>query len=141
MQAKLIDDKIRILYERYRDRDFVANAQKEVEDIRRKALAVGAATTTAAFVGNEIVRLTMRSRIIHYFITFIAFFKLKIQNLLFFLIAPTVASKYYYDNAIHERIDNLWRIHCNRVEKGNNLTFKCFNVFRIGWYLFIHKHL
>ena len=62
MQTQLIDKKLSVLYERYRDRDFVKNAQKEVEDIRRQALTVGGATTGAAFVLNEIARLTMRSR-------------------------------------------------------------------------------
>ena len=62
MQAKLMDDKIRVLYEKYRDRDFASNAQKEIEQVRRKALAVGAVTSAAALVGNEAVRLTMRSR-------------------------------------------------------------------------------
>lgn len=57
-----IDKKLSILFEKYRDRDFAANAQKEVEDIRRKALNVGAGTTAAAFVLNEIARLSMRSR-------------------------------------------------------------------------------
>ncbi len=33
-------------------------------------------------------------------------------------------SKYYYDCHIHERIDNLWRIHMNRVDKGLDGTFK-----------------
>lgn len=50
----------------------------------------------------------------------IAIYKLKVQNVLFWLIAPTVATKYYYDCHIHERIDNMWRVHMNRVDKGNN---------------------
>ena len=45
-------------------------------------------------------------------------YKLKVQNVLFWLVAPTVASQYYYDCHIHERIDNMWRIHINRVDKG-----------------------
>ena len=31
MQSQLVDKKLAILYERYRDFDFAANAQKEVE--------------------------------------------------------------------------------------------------------------
>lgn len=62
MQSQLIDKKLQILYEKYRDRDFAANAQKEVEDIRRQALKVGAITSGAAFFLNEVSRLTMRSR-------------------------------------------------------------------------------
>jgi hypothetical protein len=62
MQASLIDKKLSVIFDRYKDADFAANAQKEVEDIRRTALQVGAATTTGAFVINELARLTMRSR-------------------------------------------------------------------------------
>jgi len=62
MQTALIDKKLETLFERYRDRDIAANAQKEVEVIRRRALNVGAATTGAAFVLNELARLSMRSR-------------------------------------------------------------------------------
>ena len=57
-----IDKKLAILYDKYRDRDFANNAQKEVEDIRKRALNVGAATTIGAFVLNEESRLSMRSR-------------------------------------------------------------------------------
>ena len=57
-----MDKKLSILFEKYRDRDFANNAQKEVEEIRRRALTVGAATTAAAFVLNEFSRLSMRSR-------------------------------------------------------------------------------
>ena len=57
-----IDKKLAILYEKYRDRDFANNAQKEVEDIRKRALNVGAITTFGAFVLNEVSRLSMRSR-------------------------------------------------------------------------------
>ena len=57
-----IDKKLSLLFDKYRDRDFVANAQKEVEDIRRKALNVGAGSTAAIFVLNELARLSLRSR-------------------------------------------------------------------------------
>ncbi len=57
-----IDKKLAILYEKYRDRDFANNAQKEVEEIRKRALNVGAITTFGAFVLNEVSRLSMRSR-------------------------------------------------------------------------------
>jgi hypothetical protein len=57
-----IDKKLSILFEKYRDRDFAANAAKEVEDIRKRALTVGAATTAGAFLLNEAARLSMRSR-------------------------------------------------------------------------------
>ncbi len=49
--------------------------------------------------------------------------------MLFWLFAPTVASKYYFDCHIHERIDGLWRIHQNRVDKGLGGTFKSTGVY------------
>ena len=45
-------------------------------------------------------------------------FKLKAHNIIFWLVAPTALSRYYYDNEIHERVDNLWKIHCYRKDKG-----------------------
>jgi hypothetical protein len=44
---------------------------------------------------------------------------LKAHNVAFWLVAPTLVSKYYFDCHIHDRVDNLWRIHTNRVNKGN----------------------
>jgi len=44
---------------------------------------------------------------------------LKAHNLLFWLAAPTLGARAYYDCHIHERIDNLWRIHINREKQGN----------------------
>lgn len=58
----LVDQKISVLYDKYKDFDFVATAQKEVEDIRRSALLTGALITGGIFIGNEAARLTMRSR-------------------------------------------------------------------------------
>lgn len=54
----------------------------------------------------------------------IAIFKLKAQNVLFWLFAPTLATKYCYDSQIHERIDNMWKVHMNRVDKGLDGTYK-----------------
>lgn len=63
MQSSLVDRKLSILYDRYKDRDFVKTAQKEVEGVRRKAIYTGAAISGGAFFLNEVVRLTNRSRI------------------------------------------------------------------------------
>jgi hypothetical protein len=60
--SSTIDKKLAILFDRYRDRDFANNAQKEVEEIRRRALNVGMATSAGAFILNEMARLSMRSR-------------------------------------------------------------------------------
>jgi hypothetical protein len=54
---------------------------------------------------------------------------------LFWLVAPTIASKYYYDCSIHERIDNLWRIHINRVDKGKDEILSKMDKFRSRWHL------
>lgn len=45
-------------------------------------------------------------------------FKLKLQNIAFFALAPSLISRYAYQEAINDRIDNLWRIHQNREKKG-----------------------
>jgi hypothetical protein len=50
------------LFDRYGDQDFVANAAKEVEKIRRDADKFGAIITASAFGFNEIARLTLRTR-------------------------------------------------------------------------------
>ena len=62
--SSTIDSKISALYDNYRDSDFAANAQKEVDDIRRKSFLVGATTSALAFAGNEFIRLSMRTRTI-----------------------------------------------------------------------------
>jgi hypothetical protein len=62
MQSQLVDKKLSIIFDRYKDADFAANAQKEVEQIRNKAVYVGAGATASIFALNEIVRLTKRSR-------------------------------------------------------------------------------
>lgn len=80
MQSSLIDRKLSILYDRYKDREIVNSAQKDVEDIRRKALYVGAATSGAIFFANEAVRLTQRSRklnINEFAYTILCYFKVK----------------------------------------------------------------
>lgn len=52
----------------------------------------------------------------------IAIFKLKLQNVAFFAIAPSIMSKYAYQSSINDRVDNLWRIHQNREKKGLGAT-------------------
>lgn len=69
MLSSSVDQKLKVLYDRYQDRDFAANATKEVEQIRRKALYTGALISGVAFVGNEATRLTMRSRTNHFSLT------------------------------------------------------------------------
>lgn len=97
-----------MLWKNYRNYGIVNSAQREVENIRRRALYTGLGTTSALLFANEFARLTMRSPL----------FKLKPLNALAVLFVPTFAARSAYDCEIHERIDNLWRIHENRSKKG-----------------------
>ena len=45
-------------------------------------------------------------------------FKLRVQNVAFWAVVPTLFARYSYNQTIDERIDNLWRIHKNREAKG-----------------------
>ena len=45
-------------------------------------------------------------------------FKLKVQNIAFFAIAPTLLSRYCYQQSIEDRVDVLWRIHQTREKQG-----------------------
>ena len=47
-----------------------------------------------------------------------AIFKLKVQNVAFFAVAPSLMARYSYSSDISDRVDNLWRIHENRQKKG-----------------------
>ena len=51
-------------------------------------------------------------------IAIIALFKLKLQNVAFWAIGPTLLSKFCYQQSINERVDILWRIHQNREKQG-----------------------
>ena len=62
MQNTIVDQKAKILFEKYYDSDFVCSTQREVEDIRARATKIGVVTSFAAFGLNEVARLTMRSR-------------------------------------------------------------------------------
>lgn len=50
-------------------------------------------------------------------------FKLKAQNVLFWAAAPTLLARYSYSQAMHDRVDNLWRIHQNRAKQGLGGTY------------------
>ena len=62
MQNEVVDKKIQVIFDNYKDNYYAKNAQQEVEALRRKAVKLGAGISTVAFVGNEMARLTMRSR-------------------------------------------------------------------------------
>ena len=54
---------------------------------------------------------------------YVAFFKLKPQNVIFWLVAPSLYFKYAADGEVEERISNLWRIHKNRESRGMGGSF------------------
>lgn len=66
MQDPLVDKKIQVLYDNYSDNLYAKNAQQEVEAMRRSATYKGASITAAAFIGNEVARLTLRSPLFKY---------------------------------------------------------------------------
>ncbi len=59
----------------------------------------------------------------------IAIFKLKAHNVLFWLLAPTYATQKYYDCHIHERIDQMWKMHMSREDKGLGGTYKSHGIY------------
>ena len=62
MQGELVDKKIRILFDNYKDTHYAREAQKEVDQIRTSANKWGMGISTGAFVANELARVSMRSR-------------------------------------------------------------------------------
>lgn len=87
---------------------------RDIEGVRRSATNVGLVATAAIFGLNEVARLTIRSPI----------FKLKTQNVIFFALVPSLIAKFGYSQSIHDRVDNLWRIHRNREDKGMGGTYR-----------------
>lgn len=62
MQSDIVDKKIKIIYDNYRETPYAKFAQLEVEQIRNSAAKYGMGITVSAFVANEFARMTMRSR-------------------------------------------------------------------------------
>ena len=59
-------------------------------------------------------------------------FKLRVQNVAFWAIAPTLFARFSYNQSIDDRIDNIWRIHKNREEKGLGGTYKKTGIYNSG---------
>ena len=114
MNTAQVDRKLRVLYENYRDRAVVSEAQAEVESIRRRALARGVTASAFFLFLNEASRLTLRSPLL----------RLTSLNLVMICAGPVVVSRYLAHPETEERIANLWRIHCNRVDKGLGGTYQ-----------------
>lgn len=62
MQNELVDKKISVIFDNYKDKHYAREAQRDVERIRNKASNIGITVTTSAFILNEAARITMRSR-------------------------------------------------------------------------------
>ena len=62
MQSNTVDQKLAILFDNYKDRQYARDAQRDVDTIRTKAKNWGLGITTGAFVLNEVARMSMRSR-------------------------------------------------------------------------------
>ena len=45
------------------------------------------------------------------------------------MLAPTYATQKYYDCHIHERIDQMWKTHMARVDKGLDGTYKTHGIY------------
>ena len=118
MQDPLVDKKIEVLYDNYRDNLYAKNAQQEVEAMRRKATYTGASITAAAFISNEVARLSLRSPL----------FKLKVQNVALVLLLPTYFARRAYGDDIEKRLANMWRTHKNRVDRGLTGTYKAHGI-------------
>lgn len=86
-----IDDKLTQLYKLYSDNNDVKNGLKDVEQLRMTALNMGIMTSVAAFGLNEVARLALRTPI----------FKLKVQNIAFWAIIPSLLTKMSYNQAIN----------------------------------------
>lgn len=114
MADQVVDKKIQIIYDNYRDNTYAKNASEEVEALRRKATYTGAGITASAFIANEVARLTLRSPL----------FKLKAINVGMVLFLPSYFARRQYSEDIEERIANLWRTHKNRVDRGLGSTYK-----------------
>jgi hypothetical protein len=62
MQNEIVDKKVSILFNNYKEKAYAREAQLDIESFRNKASNLGLAVTTGAFVLNEVVRMSMRSR-------------------------------------------------------------------------------
>jgi hypothetical protein len=52
-----------------------------------------------------------------------ALFKLKPQNVAFWAVIPSLVIRYSYNQSVHDRIENLWRIHEYREKIGLGGTY------------------
>lgn len=110
----MTDAKVQTLYDKYRDSGNVAHLSERVEQLRKKAVLVGAGATLSFLFINETVRFAFRSPLI----------KLKPISALVVILGPTAFAKYLANNDIDADVRNLWRIHKTREENGLGGTFR-----------------
>lgn len=108
------DKKLQIIFDNYSDSLYAKNAQQEVEAMRTGAYYLGGGITTAAFVANEFARLSMRSPL----------FKLKPVNVAAAVFLPTLIATQATSADVEKRIENMWRVHRNRTDRGLGATYK-----------------
>mmetsp|Transcript_24381 Transcript_24381/g.30268 ORF Transcript_24381/g.30268 Transcript_24381/m.30268 type:complete len:129 (+) Transcript_24381:13-399(+) len=114
-----IDSKLMTLWKLYADNQQVATTLRDVEGLRASSQNIGLAVSIAAFGLNEVARLTLRSPM----------FKLKLHNVAFWAVGPSLLSRYCYQQSIDERVDVLWRIHENREKQGLGGTRNPLNLY------------
>lgn len=119
------------MHANYSDSHYVATAQKEVQQVRRKANNVGFGVSVGIFALNEAARMSMRARkdsilLIAYKMN-VALFFLRPQNVLFWAVAPTILARTFGNEQIEERVRDAWAIHQNRQKQGLGATNKTFN--------------
>lgn len=62
MHNETVDRKVSVLFDNYKDKAYARDAQADIARIRNRAANVGLGVTTGAFVLNEVIRMSMRSR-------------------------------------------------------------------------------
>ena len=55
---------------------------------------------------------------------YVALFKVNPFNTAFVLLAPTLIAKQVLNQNIDQRIENMWRTHKNRVDRGLGATYQ-----------------
>lgn len=104
----MTDAKIATLYENYQQYGSVKYLPEKVENMRKRAVLLGAGTSFAIFFANEVSRFSMRSPI----------FRLRPIPILLVALVPTAFFKYGANEYIEKEVTKFWNIHKFREENG-----------------------
>lgn len=110
----MTDAKVATLYENYRDSGTIQNLPKKVEGLKKRSTMLGAGVSLAVFAANEVARFTLRSPL----------FRIKPVPCFLVLVGPTALLKYGAKDEIEKEVNELWRIHRVREEKGMEGTYR-----------------